>query len=68
LNINLCVKLVIKFIFTLIQRVKTALFGKSNSVSFIYRWLMYDIVEHWIVPRQGHFMSVVVECAAFALQ
>jgi len=52
--ILICVKLAIPFIFTVIQRVKTGLFGKSNSVSYMYRWFVYDSMEHWIVPRQGH--------------
>jgi len=33
LNINLCIKLVTPFILSLIQRVKTVLFSKSNSMS-----------------------------------
>jgi len=47
LNINLCVKLMITFVFTLIQRVKAGLFGKSSSASFMYRWFIYDAMEYW---------------------
>jgi len=43
---KLCFKLVIAFIFTLIQRVKTVLFGESNSVSFMCRWFIYNAIEH----------------------
>jgi len=35
LNIKLSVTLVIPFIFAFIQAVKTGLFGKTNSVSFM---------------------------------
>jgi len=35
LNINLAVNLVIPFIYTDIQRVKTWLFDKSNGVCFV---------------------------------
>jgi len=35
-NINLYVKLMIPFTFTVIQRMKVWLFNKSNGVSFIY--------------------------------
>ena len=45
LNINLCVTLAISFIITLIQRVKTWLFGESNSVSVMYRWFIYDAID-----------------------
>jgi len=41
----LCMKLVILFIFTLMQSVETGLFGKSNSVSFMHSWCVYDVVE-----------------------
>ena len=47
------------FVFTLIQRVKTGLYGKSNSETFMYRWFVYDSTEQWIVPRQGHFIFVI---------
>ena len=42
-NINLCVKLVIPFIFTLIQRVKTR---KSSSTSFMCRWFINHTKGH----------------------
>jgi len=41
LNINLCVKLVIPFIFTGIQRLKIGLFYKSNSLSLVHRWFIF---------------------------
>ena len=43
LNANLRVKLVIPFIFTSIQRVKTCLFDKSNRVCLMYRWFVYCV-------------------------
>jgi len=44
--LTLGVKLVIPLIFTLIQRLKTGLFGKSDIVSFMNRWFIYDAMEH----------------------
>jgi len=34
------------FILTGIQRVKSWLLYKINSVSFMFGWLIYDIAEH----------------------
>jgi len=39
-------KLVIQFIFTDIQRVKTELYYKRNSDSFMYSWFIYYAMEH----------------------
>jgi len=33
-------------IFTNVHRVKTGLFNKSNSVSFMYRWFILNAMEH----------------------
>jgi len=41
MNINLCDKMMMPFVFTDVQRGKTWLFGKSNSVSFMHRWFVY---------------------------
>ena len=46
LNPNLCVTFVKPLNFTGIQRVKTGLFYKSNSVSFMNRWFIDDVIEH----------------------
>jgi len=35
------------------------LFGKINSVSFIYRRFIHDAMEHWIVLWQGHLIFVI---------
>ena len=43
--LNLCVDFLKSFIFTGIQRVKTGLFCKSNSVSFTDRWFIYDVMD-----------------------
>ena len=59
LNNNLYIKLVIPLIFTDIQRKQIRLFNKTNGVSFMYRWFIYVTMEHWIVPRQGHFIFVI---------
>jgi len=56
-NMNLCVKLVVPFIFADIQRVKIWLFNnKSDGVSFVYRWFIYVTMEQSIVPGQGHLI------------
>jgi len=44
LNVDVRVNKVIPFIFTDIQRVTTWLFGKSNGVCFVQRWLVYSAV------------------------
>ena len=60
MNINLCAKLVVSFIFADIHGVKIRLFNKSDDASFMYRWLIYVTMEQSIVPRQGHFLVFVI--------
>jgi len=67
LNINLCGELVILLTFAHIQTAKTGLFGKSNSVSFMFRRFVYNAMEHWIVPRQGHFISSFLQSGSFQI-
>jgi len=57
---DLCVKLVVPFIFVDIQEVKIWLFNKSDDVSFMYRWFIYVTMKQSIVPRQGHFLVFVI--------
>jgi len=59
-NITLCVKLVVPFIFADIQGVKIWLFNKSYDVSFMYRWFIYVTMKQSIVPRQGRFFVFVI--------
>jgi len=59
-NITLCVKLVVPFIFADIQGVKIWLFNKSDDVSFMYRWFIYVTMKQSIMPRQGHFLVFVI--------
>jgi len=49
----------IPFIFALIQRVKTGLFSKSCSTSFMYWRFIYDAMQYWIMRRQGYFIFVI---------
>jgi len=46
LNIYLCVKLMIPFIFTVICRALKLGFKKRKDVSFMYRWFIYDTMEY----------------------
>jgi len=56
LNVNLRVKLVIPFIFTDIQRVKTWLFDKCKGTYCVQRWFIYSAMALWIVSRQNHLV------------
>ena len=49
----------ISLTFTGVQRVKTGLFYKSNSICFMYTWFIYVAMEHWILPRQSHVVFVI---------
>jgi len=49
LSINLGVKLVIPFIFTDIQGVKTWLFDKTIGVCFVWRWCVYFVIDFLIM-------------------
>jgi len=51
LNINFRVKFVLTFILTGIPRVKTGLFDKSTSASFVQRWFVYYVTVLRITPR-----------------
>jgi len=42
-----------------IQRVKTGVALQNNSVSFINRQFIYDVIEHLIVPRYDHLVVVI---------
>jgi len=46
LNIHLCVKFVVPFIFTQIQREEMRLFNKNNGASLMYGRLIYVSMEH----------------------
>jgi len=63
-NINLCIKLVVPFIFADIQGVKIWLFNKSDNVSFMYRWFIY-IMKPSIVLRQGHLFLSFLQLGLF---